>query len=279
MENDEFRAQSTVLSPSDNVSKGGNRSDIPDTKLILQNNSYTIPNAVIADLNLEGEYEVTITSNNSLVLPTTLGSYEDYIAASIPAGSNMNIKLHDGATAEFIAEKAQHEQPIRISGNSKISFYNVSDLQDGNDLSVLLKSPEIKVDNGRTSFEKIYMYDPDTEISSNGGRLDVKGSMIIKFDHVDNYNEIDSKGGWINTQYLTYLNSIQFGKDNIYNNDKKLSGGFPADISELAKEEGVLVPWQKALLSPMAVTTSLSIIIVAAVTLIIFWRTRWLKLK
>ena len=175
LENDKFRAQSIVLSPSDNVSKGGNSSDILDTKLILQNNSYTISNAVIADLNLVGEYEVTITSNNSLVLPSTLGSYDDYIAASIPAGSNMNIKLHDGATAEFIAEKAQHEQPIRISGNSKISFYNVSDLQEGNDLSVLLKSPELKVDNGRASFEKLYMYDPDTMISSSGGRLDVKG--------------------------------------------------------------------------------------------------------
>jgi hypothetical protein len=123
------------------------------------------------------------------------------------------------------------------------------------------------------------MYDPDRKMTSDGGRLDVKGDMIAKFDHVDNYNEIDSKGGWINTQYLTYLNSIQFGKDNIYNKDKKASGGFPGDISELAKEEGVLVPWQKALLSPMAVTTSLSIIIVAAVTLIIFWRTMWLKQK
>jgi hypothetical protein len=227
---------------------------------------------------LEGEYEVTVTSNNSLVLPSTLGSYEDYIAASIPTGFNMNIKLHDGATAEFIAEKVQHEQPIRISGNSILSFYNVSDLQNGNDLSVLLKSPEIKVDNGRTSFEKIYMYDPST-ISSNGGRLDVKGDTIIKFDHVDNYDEIDSKGGWINTQYLTYLNSIQFGKNNIYNTDKKLSEGFPADISELAKEEGVLVPWQKALSSSMTVTTSLSIIIGALVTLVIFWRTRWLIQK
>ena len=149
-------------------------------KHILQNNSYTIPNAVIRDLNLVGGYKATITSNNSLVLPSTLGSYYDYIAASIPAGSNMNIKLHDGATAEFIAEKAQHEQPIRISGNSKISFYNVSDLQDGKDLSVLLKSPEIKVDNGRTNFEKLYMYDPDSKISSDGGRLDVNGSMIAQ---------------------------------------------------------------------------------------------------
>jgi hypothetical protein len=191
----------------------------------------------------------------------------------------MNIKLHDGATAEFIAEKVQHEQPIRISGDSEISFYNVSDLQSKNELSVLLKSPEIIVDNGRISFEKIYMYDPDGKMTSDGGRLDVKGSMIARFDHVDNYNEIDLRGGWINTQYLTYLNSLQFGKNNIYNIDKMPSGGFPADISELAKEEGVLVPWQKALSSSMTVTTSLSIIIVATVTLIIFWRTRWLKLK
>jgi PKD repeat protein len=279
LENDKFRARSTMLNPSDNVSKGTNSSDIPDTKLILQNGSYMIPNAIIRNLSLVGEYEVTITSNNSLVLPSTLGSYGDYIAASIPPGSNMNIKLHDGATAEFIAEKAQHDQPFKISGNSKISFYNVSDLRAGNDLSVLLKSPEVKVDNGRAIFEKIYMYDPDRKISSDGGRLDVRGNMVAKFDHVDNYNEIDSRGGWINTQYLTYLNSIQFGKDNVYDKDKMLSGGFPADISELAKEEGVLVPWQKALLSPMAVTTSLSIIIVAAVTLIIFWRTMWLKQK
>lgn len=191
----------------------------------------------------------------------------------------MNIKLHDGATAEFIAEKAQHDQPFKILGNSKISFYNVSDPRDGNGLSVLLKSPKLKVDNGRASFEKIYTYDPDSKMTSDGGRLDVKGDMIAIFDHIDNYKEIDSNGGWINTKYLTYLNSIQFGKDTVYNKDKKVSGGFPGDISELAKEEGVQVPWEKALLSPMAVTMSLSIIIVTVVTLIIFWRTAWLKQK
>ena len=57
LENDKFRAQSTVLNPSDNVSKGTNRSDIPDTKLILQNGSYMIPNAIIGNLSLVGEYE------------------------------------------------------------------------------------------------------------------------------------------------------------------------------------------------------------------------------
>ena len=256
------------------LDKGGNNSNIPNIKHSLQNNSYTISNAVIRDLNLVGGYKATITSNNSLVLPSTLASYYDYIAASIPAGTNINIKLQDGATAEFIAEKTQHEQPVRVSGNSTLNFYNVSDLQDRKGLSVLLKSPEIKVVNGRTNFEKLYMYDP-----YSNGRLDVNGSMILRFDHVDNYNEIDSNGGWINTQYLTYLNSVQFDKNNLYNSDNKQSVEFPADISELAKDEGVLVPWQKALLSPMAVITSLSIIIVAAVTLIIFWRTKWLKQK
>jgi hypothetical protein len=279
LDNDKFRAQSIVLDLSVNGSKGSNGSNTLESKHILQNNSYTISNAVIRDLNLVGGYDVTFTSNNSLLLPSALASYNDYIAAIIPTGSNINIKLHDGATAEFIAEKAQHEQPIRISDDSEISFYNVSDLQGKNELSVLLKSPEIKVDNGRISFEKIYMYDPDGKMTSDGGRLDVKGSMIARFDHVDSYNEIDSTGGWTNTKYLTYLNSIQFGKDNIYNKDKMLSVRFPADISELAKEEGVLVPWQKALSSSMTITTSLSIIIVAAVTLTIFWRTSLLKLK
>jgi hypothetical protein len=103
--------------------------------------------------------------------------------------------------------------------------------------------------------------------------------MILRFDHVDNYNEIDPIGGWINTQYLTYLKSAQFDKNNLYSSDKKQSVEFPADISELAKDKGVLVPWQKALSSSITITTSLSIIIATAVTLIILWRTRWLKQK
>jgi hypothetical protein len=101
--------------------------------------------------------------------------------------------------------------------------------------------------------------------------------MIAKFGHVDNYNEIDSNGGWINSEYITYLKSIHFGKNNIYNNDKKINLKFPADISALAKEEGVLVPWQKALLSDTNIVISLSIVV--AVTLTILWLPRRLVLK
>jgi hypothetical protein len=272
--NDKFHAQSI----SERGIEDDNNSDIPDNKHILQNNNYTTSDAVIRDLNLTGEYEVIITLNGSLVLPTMLTSYYDYVAASIPTGFNMIIILHDGATAEFIAENGQHGQPVIFMGKTKINFYNVSDLQDKKDISVLLKSPEIRVVNGRANFEKLFMYDPYSKIGTTGGPLDVKGSMIAKFGHVDNYNEIDSNGGWINTHFLSYLKSIHLDKNNVYENEKKINLEFPADISALAKEEGILVPWQSALLSSTNIVISLSIIVVA-VTLTILWRPRRLVLK
>jgi hypothetical protein len=280
-DNDKFHVQTLFRfqSISDNGRKGSDSSGIIDTKRILQNDNYTTFNTIVRDLKLSGEYEVIISLNGSLVLPSTLASYYDYIAASIPTGFNMIIKLHDGATAEFIAENGQHRQPVRFTGEAKISFYNVMDLQDKKDIPILLKSPEIRVINGTTNFEKLYMYDPYNKVAANGGLLDAKGSMVARFDHVDNYNAIDSNGEWINTYDLTYLKSIHFGKNNIYNNnDRKINLEFPADISALAKKEGVLVPWQTALLSGTTIVTSLSLI-VAAVTLTIFRRLGLLGLK
>jgi hypothetical protein len=249
-----------------------------DTKRILQNDNYTTFNTIVRDLQLSGEYEVIISLNGSLVLPSTLAPYYDYIAASIPTGFNMIIKLHDGATAEFIAENGQHRQPVRFTGEAKISFYNVMDLQDKKDIPILLKSPEIKVINGRTNFEKLYTYDPYSKVSANGGPLDAKGSMVAIFDHVDNYNTIDSSAGWTKTYDHTYLKSIHFGKNNIYKNASKINLELPADISALAKKEGVLVPWQTALLSGTNIVTSLSLIVVA-VSLTILRRPRKMESK
>jgi hypothetical protein len=248
-DNDEFHVQTLFRfqSISDNGSEGGDSSGIIDTKRILENDNYTSFNTIVRDLKLSSEYEVIISLNGSLVLPSTLASYYDYIAASIPTGFNMIIKLHDGATAEFIAENGQDRQPVRFTGEAKIGFYNVTDVQDKKDIPILLKSPEINVINGRTNFEKLYMYDPYSKVSASGGLLDAKGSMVARFDHVDNYNAIDSNGGWIKTDDLTYLKSIYFGKNNIYKNASKTNLELPADISALAKKEGVLVPWQSAM--------------------------------
>jgi hypothetical protein len=279
-DNDEFHVQTLFRfqSISDNSSEGSDNSGIMDTKRILQNDNYTTFNTIVRDLKLSGEYEVIISLNGSLVLPSTLASYYDYIAASIPTGFNMIIKLHDGATAEFIAENGRHRQPVRFTGEAKISFYNIMDLQDKKDIHILLKSPEIRVINGRTSFEKLYMYDPYSKVSADGGLLEAKGSMAARFDHVDNYNAIDSNGGWTQTYDLTYLKSIHFGKNNIYNNASKINLELPADISALAKKQGVLVPWQTALLSGTTIVTSLSVIAVA-VTLTILRRPMQMESK
>ncbi len=279
-DNDKFHALSIVIQGlSNNSSEGSDSSGgVIDTNG-LRNDNYTILDAIVRDLKLYGGYEVIITLNGPLILPSTLGSYYDYIAASIPTGFNMTIKLHDGATAEFIAENGKDRQPVRLTGEAKISFYNVRYLQDKKDISVLLKSPEIRVINGTANFEKLYMYEPYSKIAIDGVSLDVKGNTIAKFGYVDTYDEIDSNGGWINTQYLTYLKSIHFGKNNIYNNiNKKINLQFPGDISALAKERGVLVPLQKALLSSTNILMSLFIIVVA-VTLTIFWRPKWIEPK
>jgi hypothetical protein len=258
------------------LSDRSDSSGVVDTGPISQDDNYTMSNAIIRDLRLSGEYQVIINLNGSLSLPSKLASYYDYIAAAIPTGFNMIINLQDGATAEFIAEKGLDGLPVKFTGEGKINFYSVRNLEDNkNEISVLLKRPEIKVINGTTRFEKLYM----PMIATDGGQLEVKGGIVAKFDHVDNHNEIDSNGGWINTKYLSYLESIHFDNNNVYNsNDKKINIEFPADISALAKEKGVLVPWQKALLSSTNIVTSLSIILVAIV-LTILWRAGRLKPK
>jgi hypothetical protein len=281
-DNDEFHVQSIISSLSDNGSKSRNSSNTSDTEQILQNNNHTISNAVIRDLRLTGKYEVIISFNGSLVLPSKMGSYYDYIAASIPTGFDMIVKLHDEATAEFIAENGPHGQSIRLTGNTKVNFYNVSDAQDKKDISVLLKSPQIRVIDGITNFEKLFMFDPYSRLAGDGGLLlNFKGDMLAKFDYVDNYDETDSSGGWTHTQPLSYLKSIHFSKDNNYNNDKKINLEFPADISPLAKKEGGVVPVQSALLSEKNIVVSISItaVAVALLTIRMYRRPQRLGLK
>jgi hypothetical protein len=104
--------------------------------------------------------------------------------------------------------------------------------------------------------------------------------MIADINHVDNYDEVDSNGNWINTQYLTYIKSIQFDEGNLYNGTKKINLDLPADVSVLAKEKGVTIPWQRVLLSNTNIVISISIVVAAVVlTLTILQRPWWLGLK
>jgi hypothetical protein len=251
----------------------------------IQEDNYSILDTVVKDLKLSGPYEVIINLNGSFELPAKLpfASYYDYIAVSIQAGFDMIVRLQEGATAEFTLENdsTHHQRPLSFRDAGEIYFNNVSP-HDKNDISVLLKSPSIKVIDGKMHFEKLYSYDPTnlSKITVDSASLELSGAMIADINHVDHYDEVDSNGKWINTHYLTYIKSIQFAEGNLYNKSKNTNLDLPADISVLAKEEGVTIPWQRALLSNTNIVISISIIVAAvALTLTILQRPWWLGLK
>jgi hypothetical protein len=251
----------------------------------VQDDNYSILNTVVKDLKLSGQYEVIMNSNGSFEVPANLpfASYYDYVAVSVQAGFDMIVRLQEGATAKFALENdsVHHQRTLSFRDKGEIYFNDLT-LHDKNDISVLLKSPSIKVIDGKMHFEKLYTYDPTnlSKITVNSASLDISGAMIADINHVDNYDEVDSNGNWINTYYLTYIKSIQFDEGNLYNGTKKIDLDLPADISVLAKEKGVTIPWQRALLSNTNIVICISIVVVAvALTLTILQRPWWLGLK
>ena len=195
----------------------------------------------------------------------------------------MIVRLQEGATAEFTLENdsTHHQRTLSFRDEGEIYFNNVS-LHDKNEVAVLLKSPGIRVIDGKMHFEKLYTYDPTNlgKSTVNSASLNVSGAMIADINHVDYYDEVDSNGKWITTHYLTYIKSIQFAEGNLYNKSKKINLDLPADISVLAKEEGVTIPWQRALLSNTNIVISILIVVTAVtLTLTILHRPWWLGLK
>ncbi len=270
---------------SDKSSKEWNFSHTAAKNRSMQDDNYSILDTVVKDLELSGPYEVIINLNGSFDLPANLpfASYYDYIAVSIQAGFDMIVRLQEGATAELTLENdsTHRQRPLSFRDAGEIYFNNVS-LHDKNDISVLLKSPSIRVIDGKMHFEKLYTHDPNNlgKTTVNSASLNVSGAMIADINHVDYYDEVDSNGNWITTQYLTYIKSIQFAEGNLYNKSKNTNLDLPADISALAKEEGVTIPWQRALLSNTNIVISILIIVAAvALTLTILQRPWWLGPK
>jgi hypothetical protein len=279
-----FYVQSLVAHGfSDRSSKEWNFSHTAAKNRSMQDDNYSVLDTVVKDLKLSGQYEVIINLNGSFDLPANLpfASHYDYIAVSIQGSFDMIVRLQEGATAELTLDSTHHQRPLSFRDEGEIYFNDLS-LHDKNDISVLLKSPSIRVIDGKMHFEKLYTYDPTnlSKITVNSASLDISGAMIADINHVDYYDEVDSSGNWINTHYLTYIKSIQFAEGNLYNKSKKINLDLPADISVLAKDEGVTIPWKRALLSNTNIVISISIVVAAvALTLTISQRPRWLGLK
>jgi hypothetical protein len=289
--NNEFYVQDVINSMSDykNISGIGNNSSSKYYDIEKENrgNNHTL----IEDLRLSGPYEVIIYLNGSLVLPSPLDSYYSYIGTSIPTGSDIVLKLHKGSAAEFVATNDTGQRLFEFSNYGEIHLSNVSESENRANFSVLLKSPEISVTDGKIKFENLYNIDPSylTELGSsntcqdmaqgqvNCSPLEVNGSMVAILNHVDNYHQGINYRQVNKANPLSYIKSLDIEQNKTEEKTKKmdLKLKLPGEISQLAKERGITVPWQKTLFSDIGVAVSISMFAYGAVIIILImklWR-------
>jgi hypothetical protein len=216
--NDKFYVQS-VISDHKGISNNTS-SEYHDLKKEDRRSNDTL----IEDLRLSGPYEVIISLNGSSVMPSPLESYYNYVGTSIPTGSDIVLKLHTGSTAEFLATNGSGQKLFRFGNEGEIHLYNVRESENGTNISVLLKRPEIRVANGKINFVNLHNVDPwarNTELASTNScefmvskridcsQLEVNGKMVGILDHVDNYNQ------GIEANTLSYIKSLEIEQNKI----------------------------------------------------------------
>jgi hypothetical protein len=208
-----------------------------------QLNEYNYDNVKINDLKLYGHYEAIINSSGPLRLPTTSSHY-DYIEISIPTRFDMTLNLSDSAYAELKNEK-NHTKPMRVT-NGIIHLGEVR----ANDsyitsIPILMKSPVLTI-NGTLEFQEYE--NPNTEM--------MKGRLVEKIDYTDHYHEPYRNGS--RTQFITYMKDLQ-PMEQTATDKINIDLRFPGEISDRAKEKGVLVPWKTVMRSSNSIILMISI--------------------
>jgi len=222
----------------------------------------------IKNMKLYGQYKAVITSDGVSRLPSTYSasSQFDYVAVSIPIGSNITFELSKGARVEF--ESGNQTRQYSFSDNGTVGFRNIkTNIPEVDSLMVLVKKPEFTV-TGNINFEKIYRSVADFYLTKDVFGVPMELSNVklkAVLDQVDNY-EVAGKSGK-KTNYLTYLKSLDIDENRTHEIDLKI----PGQISDRAKAEGMEVPWKKIITSYTSVT-SLFILIVVVLLTWLLWR-------
>ena len=166
-------------------------------------------NLEITNLTLYGEYESIIESKGMLHIPSS-SSYSDYVDIPIPPGSNMTLRLSNGASVEFTIRNdiLNNTRHVKIADAGEIKFNKVTPQRPSSKIEtspeathILMKSPYITA-NGNISFSKFY--NPNSPFSKERD-LDAE-KLFTRVDHVDSYRENNLS----EREYITYLRLIQF---------------------------------------------------------------------
>jgi len=229
----------------------------------------TFSNVSIKSLRLIGPYYVIINYTGRLQLPDMI-SNRNYINLFIPSEFNMTVFLLPdrprNSSLEMVTHNDSNVNSIKVNGESKVDFYNISSADPLRPLPILLKNPEIKV-NGNTSIKNANLHGYLTQRGdpNKGTTLDVQGELNAKFDYVDDYNQPFRNG--TRTDFITFLQWITMnGTIDEHKGNLKL----PAHILD-ASGKGLDTTLIEAIGSPMSITILLVISLITLILAKLIW--------
>jgi hypothetical protein len=226
--------------------------------------------ASIKDLRLVGPYEVSIGSNGIFHMPSRPSDY-DYVAFAVVLPLDINIELYNGSSAEIFLENSTNY--LRSNGYSEVRIHNVRSGDEGF-MEVLMKSPNVKVTDGKSKFSRLYSDDPMVEQLGeeagfsevrpdfSGMETEVVGGLSFNFDHVDSYSSSYRNGTTL--MYISYLKTLKIDRGSVVVQDT-YQFKIPGDLSQLAKERGMYIPLQGILVSDM----NILLVILISITVIV----------
>jgi hypothetical protein len=213
----------------------------------------------IKTLEFYGSYKATIKTSERVSFPHSSYplSQVDYFGVSIPTGFDLKVQLLDkdayvnittvDGTQRTVASANQSDNKTNESEVTEIYFHNIRLVPPLNSLDFLIKKPDLNT-LGNVTFESLFQgqYDFDVSKGIEGNPLELTGAnMNMSLGYVDDYDK--SSKNRHTTDYLTYIKTLQFNQPAGSSDTVELK--IPGDISDEAKEKGIVVPWKKAMVS------------------------------
>jgi hypothetical protein len=218
----------------------------------------------ITNLTLYGEYESIIESNGMLHIPSS-SSYSDYVDIPIPPGSNMTLRLSNGASVEFTTrnDMLNTTRHVRIADPMEIKFNKVTQQRPSSGIEtspvathILMKSPYITV-NGNTSLSKFY--NPNLPFSKERDLNAEK--LFTRVDHVDN----NRQNNLSEQEYITYLSSVQFEENTNADSQRQLKLKIPGNMDSSVNETTKMLS---------STTSIIALVVIIFITTMFVWKFR-----
>jgi hypothetical protein len=237
---------------------------------------------------LYGQYKATIEASGRLELPSPYypQSQHDYLGVSIPSGFDLtvtllnkdahaNITLADGTVRTIKSISNNDNKSANGSSHDKVTEIYIRSVKPAhpqiNTIDLMIKRPELVV-HGNVTFESFFQdqYDFDLSKDIEGNRLEFTDANVdTRLGYVDNYGKTYENRH--TTDYLTYIRSLQF--DQLSDNPgDKIMLRTPGDISDIAKQKGIPVPWNKTMTSQANIILAAAVSLASLLAILLAWQ-------